>query len=206
TARADALSEENRQLREENQHQKNQSAAAEEKSGQLAAELSASRDRIGVLEGEALLLQKSLDQAAEEEAHSLQRLAGSETALTAARSRLAQLESINEELRAEHDKLRATLAANGIRHDGQQSRIQMQIDAARARAAATEKLLTEARQQLAQRGEDVRASGQRHVESNYAREQAEKRIAAMDRDIAALRSELTDVKRDRDRLIESANV
>jgi chromosome segregation ATPase len=206
TARSDALSEESRQLRDENQRQRDQAALADEKSRGLATELSAARDRIGVLEDDALALQASLDQAAEQEAHSLQRLAGSETALTAARARLAQLEAINEELRAEHDKLRAALAANGIRHDGQQSRIQMQVDAARARAAATEKLLTEARQQLAQRGEEMRATDQRHTESSYAREQAEKRAAALETELTALRSELTEVRSGRDRLVAKSNV
>jgi DNA repair exonuclease SbcCD ATPase subunit len=199
TAQASELNEETARLRTE-------AAAAEEKSGLADAELSAARDKADLLESELASLHKSLDDAAEQEAGRAKRLADSETALAAVRARLSQLEAVNEELHAERDRLRAALDANGIQHDGQQSRLQMQIEAARARAAATEKLLAEARAQLAQRSEDVRTSGQRQVESNYARERTEKRVAAQEAEIEALRAALGDAKKDRDRLIEMSNV
>jgi len=183
-----------------------EAATAEENAKRADAELSAARDKADLLESELQSLHKSLDDAAEQDAGAAMRLADSETALAAARARLSQLEAVNEELHAERDRMRAALDVNGIKHDGQQSRLQMQIEAARARAAATEKLLAEARQQLALRSEDVRASGQRQVESDYARERADKRAAALDAEIEALRAELGDTRKDRNRLIEMSKV
>jgi hypothetical protein len=194
------------ELKEQNARLRTEAAAAEEKSKLVGAELSAARDKAALLETELQSLHNSLDEAADQEASAAMRLADSETALAAARARLSQLEALNEELHAERDRLRAALDANGIKHDGQQSRLQMQIEATRARAAATEKLLAEARAQLAHRSEDIRTSGQRQVESDYARERAEKRIAALEGEIEAVRGELTDARKDRDRLIEMSNV
>jgi hypothetical protein len=194
------------ELREEAVRLRTEAAVAEEKSKLVGAELSAARDKAELLESELQSLHNSLDEAAEQDAGAARRLADSDAALAAARARLAQLEALNEELHAERDRLRAALDANGIQHDGQQSRLQMQIEATRARAAASEKMLAEARQQLSQRSEDMRASGQLQVESNYARERAEKRAAALEAEIEPLRAELRDAKKDRDRLIEKSNL
>jgi chromosome segregation ATPase len=199
TGQESVLTEETARLRAE-------AAAAEEKSKLIGAELSAARDKAHLLESELQSLHKSLDDTAEQEAGTAKRLAESEAALAATRARLAQLEAVNEELHAERDRLCTALDANGIKHDGQHSRLQMQIDAARARAAATEKLLAEARQQLSQRSEDMRATDQRQVESSYARERAEKRVTALEAEVEALQAELSDVKKDRGRLIEKSNV
>jgi DNA repair exonuclease SbcCD ATPase subunit len=199
TAQEDELQQETARLRAE-------AIAVEEKSRLDGAELSAARDKAELLESELQSLHKSLDEAADQEAGAAERLTDSEAALATARARLAQLEAVNEELHAERDRMRAALDANGIKHDGQQSRLQMQIDATRARAAATEKLLAEARQQLAQRNEEMRTSGQRQVGSDYARERAEKRATALEAEIEALRADLSDAKKDRDRLIEMSNV
>jgi len=200
-----ALSAGHAELTQETERLRVAVRASDEKAGGMAADLAAALDKAGLVESELQSLHKSLDDASEQSTGAARRLAESETALAAARTRLAQLEAVNEGLHAERDQLRAALDANGIKHDGQQSRMQMQIDAVRARAAATEKLLAEARAQLAQRGEDVRTTGQRHVESNYARERAEKRAAAMESELEALRAELSTARKDRDRLIESAN-
>jgi hypothetical protein len=199
------ITAEHAELTQEAERLRVAASASDEKAGGMAADLAAALDKAGLVESELQSLHKSLEDTSEQGTEAARRLAESETALAAARTRLSQLEAVNEGLHAERDQLRAALDANGIKHDGQQSRMQMQIDAVRARAAATEKLLAEARQQLALRGEDVRTTGQRQVESNYARERAEKRAVAMETELDTLRSELATAKKDRDRLIESAN-
>ena len=82
----------------------------------------------------------------------------------------------------------------------------MQIDAVRARAAAAEKLLSEARRLLAQRGEELRELDQKSTEADYAREKAEKRIAAAEASVAAQQTEFNELKTNRDRLIEKSGV
>jgi crescentin len=198
-SRVNALSDECQRLRDE-------TVAAGERTGRLSADLSAARDKINFLEGEAMSLLKSLDQVSEQATHAARRFAESETALTAAKTRLLALEASNAELTTERDKLRGTLDASSSRHGSEQNRAEMQIDAVRARAAAAEKLLGEARQLTAKRGEELRDAEQRHTEANYAREKAEKKLAELEAAVAARDAELTELKSGRDRLLEKSTV
>ena len=151
-------------------------------------------------------MQKSLDQVSEQATHAARRFTDSENALTAAKARLLQLEASQNEAASERDRLRTTLEANSTRHGNEQGRVEMQIDAVRARAAAAEKLLSEARRLLAQRGEELRELDQTSTEADYAREKAEKRIAAAEASVAAQQTEFNELKTNRDRLIEKSGV
>src|SRR5882757_2254289 len=132
TSRVNTLSDECQRLRDE-------TVAAEERASRVAAELSAARDKINFLEGETASLQKSLDQVSEQATHAARRFTESETALTAAKTKLLLLDATNNELAAERDKLRSNLDSTSNRHGSEQNRVQMQIEAVRARAAAAEK-------------------------------------------------------------------
>jgi chromosome segregation ATPase len=198
-SRVNTLSDECQRLRDE-------TVAAEEKASRLAAELSAARDKINFLDGETMSLQKSLDQVSEQATHAARRFTESETALTAAKTKLLQLDASNSELAGERDKLRSNLDSNSNRHGSEQNRVQMQIEAVRARAAAAEKLLTEARQLIARRGEEMRSSDQRNAEAIYAREKAEKKAAELEAALADQRAEVNEIKAGRDRLIEKSGV
>jgi len=117
-----------------------------------------------------------------------------------------QLEASHNEVASERDRLRTTIEANSTRHGSEQSRVEMQIEAVRARAAAAEKLLGEARRLLAQRGEELRELDQKLTEANYTREKAEKRIAAAEASAAAQQTELNELKTNRDRLLDKSGV
>src|SRR5262249_6057891 len=165
SSRVNTLSDDNQRLRDE-------TVGAEAKSSRLAADLSAANDKINFLDGEVLSLQKSLDQVSEQATHVARRFTDSETSLITTKKRILVLEASNNELAQERDRLRTALEANSQRHGAEQDRVQMQIDAVRARAAAAEKLLTEARQLLAQRGEEMRTLDQKASEADYTREKA----------------------------------
>jgi len=198
-SRVNTLSDDNQRLRDE-------TVAAEAKSSRLAAEISAANDKINFLEGEVLSLQKSLDQVTEQATHAARRFTDSETALITAKKRVLVLEASNNELVQERDRLRTSLESSSTRHAGEQERIQMQVDAVRSRASAAEKLLTEARQLLAQRGEEMRALDQKVGEADYVREKAGKRIADLEATVEKLQAELTEVKTGRDKIIEKSAV
>ncbi|HMK78606.1 MAG TPA: hypothetical protein VK438_03105 [Xanthobacteraceae bacterium] len=198
-SRVNTLSDDNQRLRDE-------TVAAEAKASRLAAEVSAAGDKINFLEGEVLSLQKSLDQVSEQATHASRRFTDSETALTGAKKRILVLEASNNELVQERDRLRTTLEANNTRHAGEQERVQMQVDAVRSRAGAAEKLLTEARALLAQRGEEMRTLDQKVGEADYVREKASKRIAELETAVEKLQSELAEVKTGRDKIIEKSAV
>ena len=199
SSRVNTLSDDNQRLRDE-------TVAAEGKASRLAADLSAANDKINFLDGETLSLQKSLDQVSEQATHAARRFTDSETALITAKKRILVLEASNNELAQERDRLRTGLEANSQRHGAEQERVQMQIDAVRARAAAAEKLLTEARQLLAQRGEEMRALDQKASEADYVREKAGKKIAELEATIEKLQSELSETKTGRDKIIEKSTV
>ena len=198
-SRVNTLSDDNQRLRDE-------TVASEAKASRLAAEVSAANDKINFLEGEALSLQKSLDQVSEQGTHAARRFTDSETSLTAAKKRILVLEASNNEVAQERDRLRATLESSSARHGSEQERVQMQIDAVRARAAAAEKLLTEARQLLAQRGEEMRALDHKVGEADYIREKAAKKIAELAAAAEKLQGELAEIKAGRDKIIEKSAI
>jgi len=198
-SRVNTFSDDNQRLRDE-------TVAAETKASRLAAEASAANDKINFLEGEALSLQKSLDQVSEQATHAARRFTDSETSLTGAKKRILVLEASNNELAQERDRLRTTLESNSARHGNEQERVQMQVDAVRARAAAAEKLLTEARQLLAQRGEEMRTLDQKVGEADYVREKAAKKIAELEAAVEKQRSELAEIKAGRDKIIEKSAI
>jgi len=193
-------------LIDESQRLRDETVAAQSKASRLAADLAAALDKIEFLEGEVASLQKSLDQVSEQATHAARRFTDSENALTAAKARLLQLETSHNEAASERDRLRATLEANSTRHGSEQSRVEMQIEAVRARAAAAEKLLGEARRLLAQRSEELRELDQKSTEANYTLEKAEKKIAAAEAAVAAQQSEFNELKTNRDRLLEKSGV
>jgi crescentin len=199
SSRVNTLSDDNQRLRDE-------TVAAEAKASRLGADLSAANDKINFLDGEVLSLQRSLDQVSEQATHAARRFTDSETALTTAKKRILVLEASNNELAQERDRLRTALEANSQRHGAEQERVQMQIDAVRARAAAAEKLLTEARQLLAQRGEEMRTLDQKASEADYTREKAAKKIAELEATIEKLQTELSETKTGRDKIIEKSTV
>lgn len=198
-ARVNTLSDDNQRLRDE-------TVAAEARSNRAVAETNIARDKISFLEGEISSMQRALDQVSEQATHAARRFTDSELALTAAKTRLLQLEGGYGELQAERDKLRATLEETSTRHGSEQGRTEMQIDAVRARAATAEKLLTEARRLLNVRGEEARAAEQRTAEASYARERFEKKVAELEAELTEQRTEIEELKSARDRLIEKSTV
>jgi chromosome segregation ATPase len=180
TARVNTLSDDNQRLRDD-------TVAAEGRALRSAAETTTARDKISFLEDEVLSIQRALDQVSEQAAHASRRFTDSETSLTAAKTKLAQLENGYGELQAERDKLRNSLEEASTRHGAEQGRVEMQIDAVRARAATAEKLLTEARRLLTLRTEEARSAEQ----EAYLTEQE---------------TEINELKSARDRLIEKSTV
>jgi chromosome segregation ATPase len=199
TARVNTLSDDNQRLRDE-------TVAAEARANRAAAETSTARDKISFLEDEVASVQRALDQVSEQAAHAARRFTDSETALTATKAKLAQLENGYGEVQTERDRLRAALDEMSARHSNEQSRTEMQIDAVRARAATAEKLLNEARRLLTLRGEEARSAEQRAAEVAYVQEKLEKKVAELETDLAEQETEINELKTARDRLIEKSTV
>jgi len=146
----------------------------------LEGELAAAREKLALLEDEKRSLQIAVDQALNETARLTRRLTESENTLTATRAQLGKVESSFAEAYAERGRLSAVLDEAKEQHQAERSNLNMRLDALQSRAATAERLLSEARQNLIARTEEVRAFDRKSVEATISRNNSEKRVAQIE--------------------------
>ena len=154
--------------------------AAEKRIMQLEGELAAAREKLTLLDDEKRSLQIAIDQTLNETARLTWRLTESENTLTATRAQLGKVEASFAEAYAERGRLGAALDEAKEQHLAERNSLNMRLDALQSRAATAERLLSEARQNLIVRTEEVRAFDRKSVEATIARNNAEKRLAQIE--------------------------
>ncbi len=107
-------------------------------------------------EDEKRAQQIMLDKAGAEAARLSRKLAETEAALNAAQGRLRHLEANFAELSIERTRLAAALDEANERNEHERANQRTRFEALQARAAASEKLLGEAREHLLARAEEIR--------------------------------------------------
>ncbi len=162
--------------------------AAEKRSIELEGELAAARERLALLEDEKRSLQSAYEQATSENGRLTRRLTESENTLTSTRAQLGKVETNFAEAHAERGRLAAALDETRDHHQTEHNSLNMRLDALQSRAATAEKLLTEARQNLIARTEEVRAFDRKAVEATIARNSADKRLAQIEVDARSPRT------------------
>lgn len=175
TAGSRALGEENKILAEH-------ASVGDKRIVELEAAAALAREKVSLLETEKGSLQTSLDQTLAETTRLSRRLAESETALTAARARLEQLERSLAASEEDRKKLSAACDEANERRQSECYAVNLKLDAMRSRAATAEKLLAEVRQSVVGRTEEIRATERRVVDSAVALSASEKkneRLAAV---------------------------
>ncbi|MBI4274634.1 MAG: hypothetical protein HY659_08040 [Rhizobiales bacterium] len=189
-------------LAEDNRSYSDQITAADKKILQLEAEIAAARENIVLLEDEKQSLQSSLDKTVGEVARLSRRLNESENALAAARARLGQVETRIAETDAERNRLGAAFEEANERHKTEASTLAMRIDSLQSRASTAEKLLTEVRQNLIARTEEVRDFDRKAVEATIARNTAEKKVRHLENSHESHQQQITDLTQGRAALID----
>ncbi|MFZ0065856.1 MAG: hypothetical protein WAK90_06775 [Pseudolabrys sp.] len=169
-----------RTLSESRRALKEQHDAAEKRIVELEGELAAARESLALLEDEKRSLQIAVDQALNETARLTRRLTESENTLTATRAQLGKVESSFAEAYAERGRLGAALDESKEQHQAERNSLNMRLDGLQSRAATAERLLSEARQNLIARTEEVRAFDRKSVEATIARNNSEKRLAQIE--------------------------
>jgi chromosome segregation ATPase len=163
------------------------------------------REKLSLLETDRHSLQTALDQTLAESARLSRRLTESESALVAARARLEQMEIAL----ASADKERAALCAArdeaSERHQSEAYGLNLQLEAMRSRAATAEKLLSEVRQNLVARTEDIRVAERKSVEATIARNAAEKTIERLTAARNELDAKVKELEQARATLLERSN-
>jgi crescentin len=171
----------------------------------LEGELAAAREKLALLEDEKRSLQIAVDQALNETARLTRRLTESENMLTATRAQLGKVEASFAEAYAERGRLAAVLDEAKEQHQTERSSLNMRLDALQSRAATAERLLSETRQNLIARTEEVRAFDRKSVEATIARNNSEKRLAQIEAQHESRERQIKDHEQARTALTERNN-
>jgi chromosome segregation ATPase len=186
TAEANSLRDENRRLDE-------RLTAADKRIIALESDLNTARQRLLSAEDEKRAHHASFEKASAEAARLSRKLAETEASLNAAQGRLRHVEANYAELSTERSRLASAIEEANERREHELTSQRMRFDALQARAAATDKLLVEAREHLLARAEELRTSDRRSSEATMECEVLRARIAELEADRIQRESELTEL-------------
>lgn len=122
--------------------------------------------------------------------------------MTATRAQLGKVESSFAEAYAERGRLSAVLDEAKEQHQAERSNLNMRLDALQSRATTAERLLSEARQNLIARTEEVRAFDRKSVEATISRNNSEKQLAQIEAAHEARERQIKDHEQARTALTE----
>jgi chromosome segregation ATPase len=195
TGEANALREENRRLDE-------RLSNADKRIITLESDLNAARQRLLMTEDEKRAQQISLDKSSAEAARLSRKLAETEANLTAAQGRLRHVEGNFAELSNERTRLAGALEEANERHHHELTTQRMRFEALHARAAASEKLLGEAREHLLARADEIRTYDRRVGEVAMERDAMQTRVSELEAERIQRESEFKEVDQARTTLME----
>jgi chromosome segregation ATPase len=193
---------EGKALREENRRLDERLSNADKRIVSLESELNAARQRLLMIEDEKRSQQISLDKISVEAARVSRKLAETEASLTATQGRLRHVEGNFAELSTERARLANAIDESNERHDHELTTQRMRFDALQARAAASEKLLGEAREHLLARADEIRIYDRRAGELALERDSLQARISDLETERIQRESEFTEVDQARATLME----
>jgi chromosome segregation ATPase len=147
---------ETRRLREDGQRRDAMLSAADRRAVALETELSNVKQKLMIADTEKRSLHASVEKAINETARMSRRQLATENLLAASQTRLRQMEAQLTELSSERTRIAATLADADGQREAEGAAQTMRFDAMRSRTVTAEKLLTETREQLATRADDIR--------------------------------------------------
>jgi crescentin len=172
---------------------------------ELQADCALMREQLSLLETDKRSLQTALDQTLAESSRLSRRLTESESALAAARSRLEQTEIGLASVESERAALGAARDEANERHQSESYALNLRLEAMRSRAGTAEKLLSEVRQSLVARTEEIRVSERKVVEATIARNATEKTVERLTAARDALEAKVKELEQARATLVERAN-
>jgi chromosome segregation ATPase len=189
-------------LREENRRLDARLTAADKRIIALESDLNATRQKLLMAEDEKRAQQGLLDKAGAEAARLSRKLAETEAALNATQGRLRHVEANFAELSNERSRLAGALDEANERNEHERANQRTRFDALQARAAATEKLLGEAREHLLARAEEIRDYDRRLSTGTIERDALQTRLTDLEAERITRESEFTEVEQARATLIE----
>ena len=185
---------ESKALREENRRLDERLTAAGKRIIALESDLNATRQKLLMAEDEKRAQQGLLDKAGEEAARLSRKLAETEASLNATQGRLRHMEANFAELSNERTRLASALDEANERSEHERANQRTRFEALQARAAATEKLLGEAREHLLGRAEEIRDYDRRMGATALERDALQARLADLEAERITRESEFTEIE------------
>jgi crescentin len=197
TGERKALDDENHRLNQRLQ-------AAENRVIALESELNGARQKLQMTEDEKRAQQTLLDKGSIEAARLSRRLAETEAALAAAQGRVRHVEADFAELTTERSRISSALDEVKERHEHELTTQRTRFESLQARAQASEKLLSEARDHLLARAEDLREYDRRNNDLAAERDGLQTRVTELEAERLNRESTLAEVEQSRAALAERA--
>ena len=172
---------------------------------ELQADCTLTREKLSLLETDKRSLQTVLDQTLAESSRLSRRLTESESALAATRARLEQMEIGLASAENERTALCAARDEANERHQSERYALNLRLEAMRSRAGTAEKLLSEVRQSLVARTEEIRVTERKVVEATIARNATEKTVERLATARDALDTKVKELEQARTTLTERLN-
>jgi crescentin len=179
--------------------------SADKRIVELQADCTLTREKLSLMETDKRSLQTALDQTLAESSRLSRRLTESESALAAARARLEQMEIGLASAENERTALCAARDEANERHQSESYALNLRLEAMRSRAGTAEKLLSEVRQSLVARTEEIRVSERKVVEATIARNATEKTVERLTAARDALDAKVKELEQTRATLMERSN-
>jgi crescentin len=195
---------ETKALRDENDRLKTRQMTIDKHIVQVEAEVNALRQKLVLADDEKRALTGAFEKSAGDVQRLARKLAETENQLAATHSRLRNTESSLAEVTSERGRLSAALEEATERHAGETTKQQMRFDALQARSNATDRLLTEAREHLSARSEDVRVMERRLSETTIERDNLATRLSTVESGLFQRDAEVRDAETARTTLLERA--
>src|SRR5215831_3305088 len=194
-----------RALSEANQILVDHANSADKRIVELQSESALMREKLLLLENDKRSLQTALDQTLAETSRLSRRLTESENALTAARVRLEQMDISLAAAENERATLAAARDEADERHRSEAYALNLQLEALRSRAATAEKLLSQVRQTVDTRTEEVRVLERKVVEATIGRDATEEVVEQLSAACDALEGKTRELEQGRASLTERSN-
>jgi crescentin len=190
------------QTREENRQLIERVTASDRRSVQIEAQAQAATQTAMQSAQECSAMQAALDKAHSDMALTQRRLTETEKALGVVHARLKSLEPALAEAQTERARLSEALDEANQRHTEELNTQNSRFEALQARAASTENILEEARQNLMTRAEEIRAFERRIIESSTAHDTSGERIAQLTATLAERDTQIRELETAYDSIYE----
>lgn len=164
-------------LREENRRLDERQVGTEKRAIAVESDLAGARQRLLIAEDEKRAQQTLLDRASVDAARMTRKLTEIEASFNAAQGRLRHAEAAITEANIENARLVTTLDEVNERHERDRSSQNIRYDSLQARAATLEKVVTDARDLLLARAEQIREFERRNAEIANERNELQERVS-----------------------------